>query len=182
MKHYLRFIPNLISLIRISLVIPTVLNLLSGKYTFALVLFAIASISDAVDGSLARFFKWQTDLGKILDPVADKLLMIGSITALWLNQIVPLTVFIIFVLRDMLILLGAAFEMSITEKTPSPNLIGKITTTSQIIYILGLILIEIFNVVINLKVLHVLITFITVFSLLSYFRWWLKNNFIQDNV
>ena len=108
--------------------------------------------------------------------------MIGSITALWLNQIVPLTVFIIFVLRDMLILLGAAFEMSITEKTPSPNLIGKITTTSQIIYILGLILIEIFNIVINLKVLHVLITFITVFSLLSYFRWWLKNNFIQDNV
>ena len=90
MKHYLRFIPNLISLIRISLVIPTVLNLLAGKYIFALILFAIASVSDAIDGFLARFFKWQTDLGKILDPVADKLLMIGSITALWLNQIVPL--------------------------------------------------------------------------------------------
>ena len=135
MKHYLRFIPNLISLVRIFLVIPTVLNLLSGKYIFALILFLIASISDALDGFLARFFKWHTDLGKILDPVADKLLMIGSMTALWFNQIVPLTVFIIFVLRDMLILLGAVFEMSITEKTPSPNLIGKITTISQIIYI-----------------------------------------------
>ena len=182
MKHYLRFIPNLISLIRISLVIPTVLNLLAGKYIFALILFVIASISDAIDGFLARFLKWQTNLGKILDPVADKLLMIGSITALWLNQIVPLSVFIIFVLRDLLILLGAAFEMSITEKTPTPNLIGKITTASQIIYILGLIIFEIFNVDINVQFFHILIAFISLLSLISYFRWWLNNNFIKQNV
>ena len=181
MKHYLRFIPNLISLVRISLVIPTVLNLLAGKYIFALILFAIASISDAIDGFLARFFKWQTDLGKILDPVADKLLMIGSITALWLNQIVPLSVFVIFVIRDLLILLGAAFEMSITEKTQSPNLIGKITTTSQIIYILGLIIFEIFNADTNPLIFHILIGFITLLSLISYFRWWLNNNFIKQN-
>ena len=181
MKDYLRFIPNLISLVRISLVVPTVLNLLAGKYIFALILFAIASVSDAIDGFLARFFKWQTDLGKILDPVADKLLMIGSITALWLNQIVPLSVFIIFVLRDLLILLGAAFEMSITEKTPSPNLIGKITTASQIIYILGLIIFEIFNVDINALIFHIFIGFISLFSLISYFRWWLNNNFIKQN-
>ena len=182
MKHYLRFIPNLISLIRISLVIPTVLNLLAGKYIFALILFAIASVSDAIDGFLARFFEWQTELGKILDPAAHKLLMIGSITALWLNQIVPLSVFVIFVLRDLLILLGAAFEMSITEKTPSPNLIGKITTASQIIYILGLIIFEIFNVDINALIFHIFIGFISLFSLISYFRWWLNNNFIKQNV
>ena len=181
MRNYFRFIPNLISLIRISLVIPIVLNLLSGKYIFALILFAIASLSDAIDGFLARFFKWQTDLGKILDPVADKLLMIGSITALWLNQVVPLSVFIIFVLRDLLILLGAAFEMSITEKTPSPNLIGKITTTFQIIYILVLIIFEIFNVNINVQIFHTLIGFISLLSLISYFRWWLNNNFIKQN-
>ena len=182
MKHYLRFIPNLISLVRISLVIPIVLNLLSGKYIFALILFAIASLSDAIDGFLARFFKWQTNLGKILDPVADKLLMIGSITALWLNQIVPLSVFIIFVLRDLLILLGAAFEMSITEKTPSPNLIGKITTTSQIVYILGLILIKIFNVDIGVEIFHISIACISLYSLLSYFIWWVNNNFVKENV
>ena len=181
MRNYFRFIPNLISLIRISLVIPIVLNLLSGKYIFALILFAIASLSDAIDGFLARFFKWQTDLGKILDPVADKLLMIGSITALWLNQVVPLSVFIIFVLRDLLILLGAAFEMSITEKTPSPNFIGKITTTFQIIYILVLIIFEIFNVSINVQIFHILIGFISLLSLISYFRWWLNNNFIKQN-
>ena len=181
MKHYLRFIPNLISLVRISLVIPIVLNLLAGKYILALILFAIASISDAMDGFLARFFKWQTDLGKILDPVADKLLMIGSITVLWLNQIVPLSVFVIFALRDLLILLGAAFEMSITEKTPSPNLIGKITTASQIIYILGLIIFEIFNVNINVLIFHFLIGSISLFSLISYFRWWLNSNFIKQN-
>ena len=181
MKNFLRFIPNLISLIRISLVVPTALNLLAGEYIFALILFAAAAISDAIDGFLARFFKWQTDLGKILDPVADKLLMIGSITALWLNNVVPLFIFIIFVLRDLLILLGAAFEMSIKEQTASPNFVGKITTASQIIYILGLILIEIFNVVIKTETLHVLISLITVFSLISYFNWWLSSNFKQEN-
>ena len=182
MKHYLRFIPNLISLIRISLVVPTDLNLLSEKYIIALILFATASISDAIDGFLARFFKWQTNLGKILDPVADKLLMIGSITALWLNQIVPLSVFVIIVLRDLLILLGASFEMSITEKTPSPNFFGKITTTSQIIYILGLIVFEIISVEKNDQIFHILIGLITLLSLISYFRWWINNNFIKKNV
>ena len=182
MTNFLRFIPNLISLIRISLVVPIVLNLLSAKYVLAIILFAFASVSDAVDGFLARFFKWQTDLGKILDPVADKLLMIGSIAALWINEVVPLSIFIILVLRDLLILLGAAFEMSITEETPSPNIIGKITTASQIIYILVLILFEIFNLEIRVIILHISITAITTFSLLTYFRWWLENNFKKENV
>jgi cardiolipin synthase len=107
--------------------------------------------------------------------------MIGSVTALWLNDIVPLFIFIIFVLRDLLILLGAAFEMSITEQTPSPNFVGKLTTASQIIYILGLILIEIFKVLINTEILHILISLITVFSLISYFNWWITSNFNQNN-
>ena len=97
------------------------------------------------------------------------------------SLVTSIPIFIIFVLRDLLILLGAAFEMSITEKTPSPNLIGKITTTSQIIYILGLIIFEIFNVDINILIFHILIGSITLFSLISYFRWWLNNNFIKQN-
>tara|TARA_Y100000813_G_scaffold110010_1_gene78707 strand:- start:1079 stop:1297 length:219 start_codon:yes stop_codon:yes gene_type:complete len=72
--------------------------------------------------------------------------------------------------------------MSITEKTPTPNLIGKITTASQIIYILGLIIFEIFNVDINVQFFHILIAFISLLSLISYFRWWLNNNFIKQNV
>ena len=72
--------------------------------------------------------------------------------------------------------------MSITEKTPSPNLIGKITTTSQIIYILVLIIFEILNVDINVQIFHILIGFISLLSLMSYFRWWLNNNFIKQNV
>ena len=123
------------------------------------------------------------DLAKADDVirVADKLLMIGSVTALWINQIVPLPIFIIFVLRDLLILLGAAFEMSITERTPSPNIIGKITTASQIIYILGLILFEIFNFDTRALIFHISIALISILSLFSYFRWWLLNNFNGKN-
>ena len=72
--------------------------------------------------------------------------------------------------------------MSITEKTPSPNFFGKITTTSQIIYILGLIVFEIISVEKNDQIFHILIGLITLLSLISYFRWWINNNFIKKNV
>ena len=64
-------------------------------------IFTVACLTDYLDGYVARRMNQVSTLGKFLDPVADKLLMIGSITAIWLNQVVPLSVFIIFVLRDL---------------------------------------------------------------------------------
>ena len=72
-------------------------------------------------------------------------------------------------------------DTSILEGVSELNLIWKITTTSQIIYILGLIIFEIFNVDKNPMILHILIGFITLFSLISYFRWGLNNNFTKQN-
>ena len=60
--------------------------------------------------------------------------------------------------------------------------LNNITTTSQIIYILVLIIFEILNVDINIQIFHILIGFISLLSLISYFRWWLNNNFIKQNV
>jgi len=72
-----RHIPNIISILRILLVIPVVMLLLDQRYGAALLLFAIAGISDGVDGFLAKRFGWQSRLGSILDPLADKLLLIA---------------------------------------------------------------------------------------------------------
>jgi len=83
----LRHLPNLISLLRIVLVAPLILAILHERYEVALVIAAVAGVSDGVDGFLARRFRWQSKLGSILDPAADKLMLVGCMLALgWLHE------------------------------------------------------------------------------------------------
>ena len=96
------------------------------NFLFALYIFVIAAATDGLDGYLARVMGWQTDLGKILDPIADKVLLIGTIFILWINGYIPLFVLIIFVLRDFIIILGAAFHMTVYDTdTPAPKIFGR---------------------------------------------------------
>ena len=87
MSKYFIFIPNLLSIIRIYLMYPLLTFISEENYLFALYIFVIAAATDGLDGYLARVMSWQTDLGKILDPVADKVLLIGTILILWLSLI-----------------------------------------------------------------------------------------------
>ena len=136
MSKYFIFIPNLLSIIRIVLVYPILYNIFLGNFIISIIYFVIASVTDALDGFLARKMDWQTQLGKILDPVADKLLLSGTIFILWLNEYIPFYIFIIFISRDIAILIGAAIKMTLIESaTPLPNFLGKFTTILQIVYL-----------------------------------------------
>ena len=174
MTRYLIFIPNLLSIVRIALVYPILNNIYLGNFKISVVFFLVASLTDALDGFLARKMNWQTDLGQILDPVADKLLLSGTIFILWLNNFIPFYIFIIFITRDAAILTGAAIQMSIIESdTPAPNLLGKLTTSLQIIYISMIFLNEIFELNLEFNFLDILIIFVTVLSLCVYaFNWY----------
>ena len=111
MSKYFIFIPNLLSIVRIGLVYPILNNIFNGNFIVSLGYFLVASLTDALDGFLARKMKWQTYLGTLLDPIADKLLLSGTIFILWLNSYIPLYIFIIFIGRDVAILLGAAMTL-----------------------------------------------------------------------
>ena len=146
MSKYFIFIPNLLSIVRIALVYPILNNIFLGNFIVSIIYFVIASITDALDGFLARKMNWQTQLGKILDPVADKLLLSGTIFILWLNEYIPFYIFVIFISRDIAILIGAAIKMTLIESvTPLPNFLGKFTTILQIVYIAIIYLKEITN-------------------------------------
>ena len=176
MKKYFIFIPNLLTIIRIALVYPILNNIYLGNFEISIIYFIVASVTDGLDGFIARKMNWQTELGTLLDPVADKILLSGSIFILWLNQYIPFYIFVIFFSRDVVILLGAAIRMSVIESdTPTPNFLGKLTTTLQIIYIAIIFLKEIIELDFGLFSLDVFIILVTILSLVVYAHNWVRD-------
>ena len=176
MKKYFIFIPNLLTIIRIALVYPILNNIYLGNFEISIIYFIVASVTDGLDGFIARKMNWQTELGTLLDPVADKILLSGSIFILWLNQYIPFYIFVIFFSRDVAILLGAAIRMSVIESdTPTPNFLGKLTTTLQIIYIAIIFLKEIIELDFGLFSLDVFIILVTILSLIVYAYNWVRD-------
>tara|TARA_B100000965_G_scaffold17819_1_gene13418 strand:+ start:500 stop:994 length:495 start_codon:yes stop_codon:yes gene_type:complete len=145
------------------------------NYLFALYIFVIAAATDGLDGYLARVMSWQTDLGKILDPIADKVLLIGTILILWMNLHVPFFVLVVFVLRDFIIIMGAAFHMTVYETAaPNPNIFGKITTFVHIGYLACVFIDIIFGLNLTNFIIDFSVALITLVSLFLYGLNWFK--------
>ena len=137
----MRHIPNIISLLRILVVIPTALALWRDQYQQALILMSIAGVSDAIDGGLARRFGWQSDLGRALDPIADKLLVATMIVVFTIQGHLPLWAASIVISRDLIILIGAAAYRHWFERVGfTPTFLSKANTAMQIITLLLLLL------------------------------------------
>lgn len=132
-----RDIPNLITLFRFALVLPIMLAMLASEFAWALVLFLIAGISDGIDGLLAKQYHWQSRLGSILDPLADKVLIIASFAVLSYLLILPVGLFLLVIARDLMIVVGAlAYHRWVGEFELLPLLSSKLNTLMQIILVL----------------------------------------------
>ncbi len=132
----LGWIPNAISLMRIALVVPILMLILRDQYGWALGLFFFAGLSDGLDGYLATRFNWQTRLGGLLDPVADKLLVAGMfITFAWVQQI-PVWLAVAVILRDAIIFGGAvAYNFMIEPVQGEPSRVSKLNTALELLFL-----------------------------------------------
>jgi cardiolipin synthase len=136
----LRQLPNTISLLRIALIVPIAVALAHDQLKITLLLVAVVAASDALDGHLARRFGWQTALGAVLDPVADKLLLTTVFVTLTLLGAVPLWLVIAAVARDCIIVGGAAaYRLWCGPLEIRPSLISKLNTLCQLAYIAGVV-------------------------------------------
>ena len=126
-------IPNFLSLLRIILVPAIVIFLIQGSYGIALITFAFAGLTDAVDGTLARLLKSQTKLGAYLDPIADKMLLASSYVTLSILGILPGWLTVLVISRDFIILFGIAILslLSVPHEI-KPAVVSKITTALQL--------------------------------------------------
>jgi len=133
-------LPNAISIVRMFLVVPVVWSLLQLEFGVALVWIAVAGFSDGLDGFLAKHYGWQSRLGSILDPLADKLLLVCSfITLTWLG-LVPLWLLFAVLVRDLLIVTGGVvFHYTLGRFEMEPSRVSKLNTVMQIVFVLAVV-------------------------------------------
>jgi cardiolipin synthase len=133
-----RDIPNVITAFRFLLVPPVVILLLQERFTAALVVFGVAGFSDALDGFLAKRFDWRSRLGGIMDPLADKLLLVSSFVTLGWLGLIPAWLVLLVILRDLVIVAGATFyHMRIEQFEAEPSIASKLNTAAQILLVLA---------------------------------------------
>ncbi len=137
----MRHIPNLICLLRMVLVWPIVAAMHRGDSVLAVSLFTVAAVSDGLDGFLAKRFHWTSQLGKFLDPLADKLLLVAAfITATWVG-LVPVWLAAAAIARDVMIGFGAIiFTVWFGALHGRPTLVSKINTLLQLSTLVGALL------------------------------------------
>jgi len=181
---YLKSIPNLISIIRIILIIPILLLIYSESYDSALFLFLLAGLSDALDGYLAKKFDWRTRVGALLDPVADKLLVAGTFIILTWLGLIPFWLATIVVSRDIIIALGVFIYSFVYEPFHGEaTKISKINTFLEILYVLMVLSYEAFCWPSNTVIIIIgSAVFVTVFiSGLDYIMSWVRRINSQRN-
>lgn len=135
-----RHLPNALCIVRMGLIAPIAVLLLRGETRAALVVFAFAAFTDALDGFLAKRFGWQTELGKRLDPLADKLLLVTLfIVVAWLG-LVPVWLAAVAVLRDVVITVGGLTYLWLYgDPKGQPTVASKLNTLLQVALVLAVL-------------------------------------------
>jgi cardiolipin synthase len=170
-----RWVPNAICIMRMLLVAPLVWLLLDHNYAAALAVLVIAGFSDGLDGYLAKRFDWRTRLGGLLDPAADKLLLVSLFCALTYLDLVPLALTGIVIGRDAVIVLGAlTYQLLIAPVEGEPASISKLNTACQLAFVFFTITNAAFALPpkISLLVLGAAVVFTSIVSGLDYVLRW----------
>ncbi len=129
---WLQYVPNAITVLRIALVPVFILALNDREYFTALVVFAVAGVSDSLDGFIAKQFNLATRVGAILDPVADKLLLVSAYIMLVVVGHLPLWLVLTVGFRDLMIVGGYLVYSSLGPVQMRPTYLSKFNTLMQI--------------------------------------------------
>lgn len=169
-------LPNAITISRLFLVPWLIVMLKQGNYQVALIIFFIGGISDGIDGYIARRYNLMTHLGAVLDPLADKLLLVSAFVMLTVLGDVPFWLMVAVASRDILIIGGYITVTSITGPVVMrPSLLSKFNTVMQILLVLAILVQRTFDMKILLldQILIAAVLVTTVASGAHYLWIWL---------
>lgn len=127
-------LPNFLTLLRIVAIPVFLVFLADGNHAAAFILFLGAGITDAVDGAVARLTDSGSALGAVLDPVADKMLLLSSFVVLGVNGAIPVWLVVLVVIRDVIVVLGYCVIYLVHQQAMEvdPSRLGKVNTFLQL--------------------------------------------------
>ena len=161
-------VPNVISLIRLAIIPFMVWFYLEGKLVWAVAMVAISGLSDAIDGYIARHFNQITPLGKVLDPVADKLTQIALGVCLVFSFPFVLPLVILLVIKDALMLFWGVRLLKAGQPPFSARWWGKVATIAFYIGVLVIMAFDDKMGITGVFVVSAVIFLLMAYSLLRY--------------
>ncbi len=174
--------PNSLSFFRIILIVPTIYLLLNEYYKQAFFVLIVASFTDFLDGFLARRLNQTTLIGKLLDPLADKILINYSFLLFTIQGLIPQFLWITVFFKDTVLIVGSLLILTYNKKDViKSSIVGKMATFFQIILLLYILLNKLF--VINEKNIFIAIVYaVFVFSVLALLHYVKKALFLLKNM
>ena len=175
MKH----VPNILTVIRFIFIPSIVISLIYDNYLLALILFTLSSLTDVLDGKIARKYNAISDFGKLMDPLADKLTQLSVLLTLSIKNVIPIWIVVILVLKETVMIAGASFLYG-KSLVVSSKWYGKLTTVLIYIAVVSSCLIKIFNLP-NFDIyIYVLAIAFAIFSLIKYFVYFYGNGYLPN--
>ncbi len=178
----LKHVPNILTIIRFLLIPIIIFYVFTGNYIFAFVFFTISGLTDIADGFIARKFNLVSNFGKLMDPLADKLTQIATLTSLVLTNIIPIWILLIVLLKEFIMICGASFLYG-KDVVVYSKWYGKLATVLFYIAIVISLLLKQFEPIklgehLDLA-LYTVALIATVFSLIMYIKDLYKKGFID---
>lgn len=164
-------IPNMLTILRFILIPFIFISVISKHYLIGLIIFTISAITDILDGYIARKYNFITDIGKLIDPLADKLTQISLLLALTILKILPLWILIIVFIKECAMVISASVLYSKKDVVVYSKWYGKLATSLFYLAIICSLIINQFDISTPFQIdlyLYYLAILATIFSLIMY--------------
>lgn len=173
MKH----IPNILTVLRFIMVPFIVISIAVNNYFTALILFIVSSVTDVLDGYIARKGNYISDFGKLMDPLADKLTQVSVLATLTIKSIIPFWIIVILILKEAFMISGASFLYG-KKLVVSSKWYGKLTTVLLFTAVISSFIITIYNLPHFDIYIYIVGLIFAIFSLIMYFRYFYKEGYL----
>ena len=177
----LKHVPNMLTIMRFIIVPFIVVFALHGNYIVAAIFLVLSGITDVLDGYIARKFNFITDFGKLMDPLADKCTQVATLIVLVVQQIIPLWILIIVLIKEFLLVVGASFLYG-KDLVVSSKWYGKISTVLFYVAIFMSMMFRQFNLDLSFDTyIYYLAVAFTLFSLGMYFKAFFVKDYLKKD-
>ena len=164
-------IPNILTIIRFILIPFIYMSVLTEHFFTALIIFTISALTDILDGYIARKYNYITDIGKLIDPLADKLTQVALLGALTILGILPWWILAIVFVKECVMVISASVLYSKKDVVVYSKWYGKLATSLFYLAIVCSLIINQFNIATPFRIdlyLYYLAILATIFSLIMY--------------